>query len=255
MPTPVVKTMATSKGSFGIVVLEWFVAPRLSALTSCSAPDIVPLENPIRRLMLEGVFGNLPVTNDAQRTAVVQICRRSSEAIAAYINGRRFLIDFVESIAKSNNLQAHAEAVHYFELSISNVHLANNMLVRHLKSIGNSVPDVLSISRKNIRYAPNTVFDRIRRIHNRIKHFDEDVEEAMSSGNTPPSSPFWFINNGIESRGEKDDTNIILDFQELVDVLEESRQITLMFAEILPESIRARIRDYSEAAAPSPPRP
>ncbi|MBR0684043.1 hypothetical protein GXW74_26490 [Roseomonas eburnea] len=252
MSTPTVKSASIGKGSFGIVVLEWFVAPRLSALISCSAPEIISLANPIGRLMFEGVFGNLPVKNDAQRTAIVQVCRRSSEAIAAYVNGRRFLIDFVNSPIKADNLQAHAEAVQYFETCISSVYLALNMWVRHFNAIGIPVPDVSSVNRRNIVYAPNAVFDRLRMIHNRVKHFDEDVEEAMVAGNTPPSSPIWFVNDGIESTDKSNGSSVKLNFQELVEVLEDARQITLMFAERLPERIRARLRGESDPAAPSP---
>lgn len=236
MSKPVNLQTTPGQGGFGIAVLEWFVAPRLSALTSCNAPDIPPLPNAIGRLMFEGVFGHLPAVNEAQRTGIVQICRRSSEAIAAYINGRRHLIDFVQSPTKSHNLQAHAEATQYFEACISNVYLALNMMVRQFNAMGISLPDTSVTPRKKIIYASGVSFDKLRLLHNRVKHFDEDLEAAMSSGSVPAAAPMWFTNDGIES------TAAALTFDELIAILEDARQITLMFAERLPEKIRARLK-------------
>jgi hypothetical protein len=193
-----------------------FIAPKLSALTTCGAKPL--------RLDVSGTDAWLPdfVLNTAfrftvaepQRQLMFTLLRRVDGALSEYEAGRQALVTYFERRVHSG-IQLYSRALLHFEVCVALTYQAW-CLIRQL------LPSQPRLFDKN----DGSEFDRLNRLYNVWRHADERI----ASGQHAPEStlPLWFVNEGLESRDGQ------ITFDELAEMLVSLHRIAGHVSEIQP---------------------
>jgi hypothetical protein len=198
--------------------LDNFIAPKLSQLTNCVVPALPDLENYFDALVLNYIF--ILRYDQPVFVLVLTSIKRLEGAVAAYQTGRSILNQYISELPQQRDLAKHRSAILNFETCLIHTYISVvcfNAVAGLLKgptffTIGDGSPP-----------------DRLRLIYNRIKHFDEDVDESAKARKVVPLAPTWITNDGFESN----DTSLL--FSELADVLKNLISLAKVFAEDLPK--------------------
>lgn len=192
---------------FSTEILDNLTAPKLSLLSSCGAPDVPELPSYQGSLVLNHAFG-FGNYKEPVKVLLLSFLRRLQSATQGYRNGRENLESFVSALPQ-HKLRSFNTALAHFEDCIFNANIAIaclNGLGKHLRSSDPTVPPVFTVG-------DGSDYDRLRLLGNRIKHFDEDVINAESTGKSIPLAPVWITNHGLEA------STASLSFVELADIL------------------------------------
>jgi hypothetical protein len=187
---------------FAAHVLNGFVAPKLSELDKCSAPDVPELPDYRGSLLLNQLLLT-ELYSESAKVLLASFIGRLGTAIKEFRKGRDHLMNYIGSLPQHDRLSDFREALSHFEACILHAHIA----VVSLDRAGQFLPGV---RHRVYAVGDGSDYDRLRCLNNRVKHFDEDV--AGSFGNTPVA-PLWITNEGLEARTSH------LTFFELAEIL------------------------------------
>jgi hypothetical protein len=225
MSEPVKAAIDASTVQYGGFLLDKFGAPKLSELSECNAPPLEDPANYLGSLVLNGIFiVNYP--DPLGRLALI-FGRRVIHAIREYSVARELLSAYVAKLERTNShfLQAMRATTH-FESSVGSAYQACALLGRISELVAQPEP-------KDERE------DRLRKIWNRSKHFDEDIMNPAIS-NAEITAPVWLTKQGISS------TTASVSFDELHAVLIDLRGSLKFLAEDLPNEFAALQKERSE---------
>ena len=212
-----------------------FIAPKLSLLNVCNAPDVPELPNYYGSLVLNQAL--FTIYTDPVKVLLLNFIRRLRSAIGEYRSGREHLVQYVSKLPDQSGLGNYNKALAHFEDCIFNGHIAIvclNGLGKHLRRSDPSVPAVY-------RHGDGSDYDRLRKLNNRIKHFDEDVEKAVTSGSSAiPLAPIWITNDGLEASTGS------LSFVELAEILSTHSSDAKAFSEGFPAEAAARRKQQQQ---------
>jgi hypothetical protein len=191
-------TMNPQTMRYGSYVLDTFGAPHLSELTECGAPPLDPPPNHLGSFILTTV--SIRPLGDLQRRLIFMLGRRTLNAVFEYRTARDFLLQYVQKLPETNNHFLRAlDATTHFEQCIASTaqaHLLFNQMAKFAQ----------------VAEHDDERCDKIRKIWNRSKHFDEDLAKP----NVGLVAPVWLTNTGVASA-----TTATLTFDELHSVLSE----------------------------------
>jgi hypothetical protein len=193
-------TMNPSTGWYGHKILNQYGAPRLSELTACGAPPLKEPPNHLASFVLNSIFTK--TYPDPVGRLILMFGRRILHAMHEYSRGRELLVAYVQKLPQTNNhfLQAMNATTH-FEQSVESACQATAFLKRII---------VLAKAPK----LDDDRTERLRKICNRSKHFDEDLVD-LKIADAEITAPVWLTNNEISS------TKASVTFGELHSVLTE----------------------------------
>lgn len=188
--------MQATGGQLTNYSLDNFVAHKLSELTLCGAPELVEESKWLNTFILRTIFHfNLPPKT---RAFLFNFLRRAEGASAAYREGRRLLIEHLDT--PSNVITPYFRALTQFEICISQCYQGYELLSR---ASGHDL------------YKPGdgSAEEKLQVAYIDSKHMDHMI--AGDKLPPPATSGVWITNAGLESsRG-------LLPFQELHDLLAE----------------------------------
>jgi hypothetical protein len=231
MSEPVAAAMDASTVQYAGFLLDKFGAPKLSELSECNAPPLEDPPNYLGSLILNGIFTvNYP--DPLGRLALI-FGRRVIHAIREYSIARERLSAYVAELERTNShfLQAMRATTH-FESSVGSACQACALLGRISKLVAEPEPN-------------DEREDRLRKIWNRSKHFDEDLMDPRI-GSTEITAPVWLTNQGISS------TAASVSFDELHAVLTDLRGSLKFLAEDFPNKFAALQKERSKKQNTSP---
>ena len=218
---PVQLTMNPSTVKLAGFLLDKYGAPKLSELTVSDVPFLEEPPNYLGSFVLNSIFitGTHP---DPMGRVIFMFGRRVDQAVREYINGRGLLSAYVERLAQTNTpfLLAMRAATH-FEQCVASVCQAGSLLNRINQLAGS--PEESTEPQDNRE-------DRLRRIWNRSKHFDDDLGGKRLT-DAEVTAPVWLTNHGISS------TKASISFVELHSLLTEPLESLKFLSEDLPNQI------------------
>lgn len=180
------------------------IAPRLSQLTTCSAPDLEEGPTNFGTYLLGSVFVSRLKSHYQALLGV--FIRRIEHAADEYRAGVTSLRQYVDLLPQTNSHTKHyRKALSHFETCVLHAYTA----VLLLEAIGRAVgaPPMFETD-------DGSNYDRLNKHANRIKHFDEDVlKDDGAPYSAFPVSPVWITNNGLEC------ATAALSFVELRDII------------------------------------
>jgi hypothetical protein len=212
---------------FSTYVLNGFVAPKLSELHECSAPDVPEIPDYRGSLLLNQLLST-ELYSESAKVLLASFIGRLDTAIKEYRKGRDHLMNYVGALPQHDKLTDFREALSHFEACILHAHIA----VVSLDGAGQFLPGV---RHRVYIVGDGSDYDRLRSLSNRVKHFDEDVAGAASSGNVPVA-PLWITNEGLEARTSH------LAFFELAEILVAQSGDAKGFAEDIFQEIAKKRR-------------
>lgn len=201
-------------GQFSPYVLDNYAAPELSKLTECGAPELPEPRSELGAFILKSLF--IRTISDELRRALFLFGRRTFHAVQEYRIGRELLLAYVNKLPQTNShfLQA-LEATTHFEQCLASAYQAATLGHATEKLAGASpFKDVL--------------MQRVYKLWNRSKHFDEDLTNPRNPGWAAPEiiAPIWLTNYGVSS------ANGSLTFQELHSFVTELRTVFELIAKV-----------------------
>jgi hypothetical protein len=209
-------------------LLDKYGAPKLSELTTCNAPALEEPPNYLGSFVLNSIF--LVAYPELLGRLVLIFGRRVIHAVNEYRTGRELLFSYLEQLKQTNSHFLLAmRATTYFEHCIASLCQAAALLGR----IQETVQPDLQVAEKDERE------ERLIRIWNRSKHFDEDIV-AKKLANADITAPVWLTNEGISSEKAS------VTFDELHSVLSSLLDALRFFAVDFPK------RRTDAAAKPTP---
>lgn len=210
---------------FSSYILDEFLSTKLSQLNHCDAPYVEKLPNYISALRFNQSLSTIKYKNNVW-IFIFSFIIKLSESIYEYRQGRESLLEYVASLPSHKKLHAQERALMHFENSILRLNISILSLNGLLKSLGLSNPAFAAGDRSD--------YDRVRRISNRIKHFDEDVERAVERGTPIPLKAVWLTNDGLES------TDGSITFTEIAAIFQAQAEDARQFAEEVPRKAMER---------------
>jgi hypothetical protein len=180
--------------------LDRFVAPKLSLLTGCGAPELSAggpwLNGFILRAFLVGLSSD-------KRAYLFNFVRKTESAVFAYKEARSALLEYVAT--PRNVISPYFRSLSNFETCFAQCFQGFELLMT-----GSKEP--------LFKEDDGSELDRLRVIHNTSKHLDERIEK----GEIPAEStaPIWITNQGIEALG-KGAVPTSLSFAELAALLNQ----------------------------------
>jgi hypothetical protein len=165
-------------------VLDNFGAPKLSELTECGASAFDQPANHLGSFILTSVF--IKRYPDPQGRLILMFGRRLLNAINEYITGRDLLLKYVQKLPETNThfLQALNATTHFEQCVGSGCQAA--LLFDRLVKLAKLPP------------VDDERWNNLRKIWNRSKHFDEDLEDSDVE-NAGITAPVWLTNHGLSS--------------------------------------------------------
>ncbi|WP_458098116.1 hypothetical protein [Roseomonas sp. WA12] len=121
--------------------------------------------------------------------AISVFLNRLRKATEAYRLGTLEIRKYVASLHNHEQLDAHARSLSHFETCVLETCLSAAAL--------NAVSNFLGAS-PLFSNGDGSAFDRVRCITNRIKHFEDDIQDAARKRQTVPLAPMWVVQDGIE---------------------------------------------------------
>lgn len=161
------------------------LAPELSKLTACTAPEVPESPDYAHALALRQELGPKRYKDPNVVVYLATFVTRLTTSTREYRAGRDHVLRYVDKLPQ-HSLASHARAVSHFESCVVHTHLA-----------------ILSLDGLVERLDPNATiaktddYDRLRALNNRIKHFDEDVADAAQKKTSPPAAPMWLTNDAL----------------------------------------------------------
>ena len=212
-------------------VLDFLTAPRLTSLTACGAVEAPPLppscESVIR---IKQAVAGLRYEKDNERILVLTFISHLRTSISEYNQGRQFLQAYVDALPTRHLLDAHREALAHFENSILQLHVA---LISLAALGGGTKVGKAKLGRTQLYVCgDNSEYDRVRRLANSIKHFDEAVAGAAKRNTAVPIAPLWITNDGLECLKE----NGKLSFSEMTAIFESQARDAEDFSGIMAQT-------------------
>jgi hypothetical protein len=201
-------------------LLDSFVAPEMSKVSVCNAPDIPEPPNYFGSYFLTNVL-IAPIPEDV-RPLVIVFLRRWTFAVREYRAGRDHLSRFALDLPKTNNqIGLFVTALGHFEHCIIHTYLTL-MAVRALIQVRKGPdPDVY-------KKGDGSAGDLLYRLYSAIKHY----ESGFAQGHTHPA-PIWITDEGLRCRYRNesgDPEDVVLTFDQLVaqlnDLTEDARLIS-----------------------------
>ena len=204
--------------------LDTFIAPGLSRLKTCSAPEIPALPNYLGSLYLNQILGKR--YEEATIISIANAIRRTSFAITNYRAGRQHLLTYVESLP-DQKISDYFQALSYFETCI--LHTYTVMVL-----FKNIFPKNGEIAKHII-----TNEDSLKKFSNKIKHFDDDIKNHYEKVAVFPLNPIWITGDGIDCIEPKDSSNWSISFCDIAEKLKSLADISRILSERVPEMILA----------------
>jgi hypothetical protein len=206
---------------YGASVLDKYGAPKLSELTACGAPTLADPPNYLGSFVLNSLF-RVKYPDPVGRLVLI-FGRRVIHAVHEYSRARAILSEYVQTLPKTNGhfLDAMRAATH-FEHCIGSVCQAD-ALVGRIVDITHP-PETPSVDER---------MQKLRKIWNRSKHFDEDLVDRKVS-NIDITAPVWLTNDGISS------TTATITFVQLHSVLNDLLDILKSLTEDIPNQVAGR---------------
>ena len=206
--------MGGGSGFWNADLLDRLVAPELSKLTDCSAPDIPEPPDYFASYFLNNAL-NFPLPEE-MHPVLVTFLRRWEVAVREYRAGREHLYKFVSDLPRTNNQTSlFRTALAHFEHSVTNAYLALmawGVVIRVFGGNGSEKPFVKG---------DGTPAWRLNELTNAIKHFDEQIE---NHGHVAYPAPIWLTNDGLKCRRPSDtgqQKEVVLAFAELAQLLND----------------------------------
>lgn len=216
-----------SSARFGAFVLDTYVCPDLSKLTSCTAPEITEEAPFFADFLLNDLFSGTSYVAE-KKVFVSSFVKKMEESIKEYRNAREHLAKYPACIGTGEGIMHIRRALMHFEGSIIRLHLA----CTYLAGMGKLGGHIL------FTHGDNSDYDRLRLLNNRIKHFDEDVAKSIKKGAAPPTAPIWLTDTGFEC------PTAALSFQEFVAILKaQSSDATSLTRTIYDEARQRRTQN------------
>jgi hypothetical protein len=178
-------SMGGNTGFFGSIILNEYGSPNLADLNQCGAPAFAERPNTyLEEFVLNGVFTK-PRHPEIGRI-LLMFTRRTVNAVTEYCRGRDLLLEYLQRLPQSNtHFLIAMRATTHFEQSIISASQAVGFIAV-IGKLGKSPP------------LQDDRMERIRKIANRSKHFDEDIEQGKTK-NTDITAPVWITNEGVSS--------------------------------------------------------
>ena len=189
--------------------LDIFIAPELSKLTECNAPDLSDLTDQwLDNFILNNIQLNLP---DKEKAYLLIFFRRVEAAFYEYNKARNALTEYITT--DRNIISPYFQALNHFETLFAQLYQAYLLLKSATE---------LKLFKKN----DNSELDRVNKIYNTSKHMYERIEK----GKLPEKGTcaIWITNNGIES------TDAAITFVELKDILIELSKLANKISNLTP---------------------
>jgi hypothetical protein len=190
----VVRIMDEPKGpsrvKWAARVLDSIVAPEMSQVTICSAPDIPEPRVSLATYFLRSALGR--TYPDELRPPANVYLRRWTLALSEYRAGRECLLRYVAELPETNNRTGlFLSAVGHFEHSVISAYLAVMAFKLFVRQIGDD-------KWKAFEAGDGSTADRLNKLYNVIKHFGDRFQMGQKLGY--PSvypAPLWITNNGL----------------------------------------------------------
>jgi len=190
--------------------LDIFIAPKLSKLTECNAPDLSDLTDQwLNNFILNNIFNlNLP---DKEKAYLLNFFRRVEAAFYEYNKARNALTEYITT--DRNIISPYFQALNHFETLFAQLYQAYLLLKSATE---------LKLFEKD----DNSELNRVNKIYNVSKHMYERIE----NGTLPEQGTcaVWITNNGIES------TDAAITFVELKDILIELSKLANKISNLTP---------------------
>jgi hypothetical protein len=201
---PITIAIDGSTGWFGPIVINEYGAPKLSELNACGAPALEEPPNYIATFVLNSIF--MRKHADPTGRLILMFGRRVLSAMHEYTRARDLLLAYVHKLHQTNShfLQAMIATTH-FEQCIASACQATAFFQRLVDLAGRPKVD-------------DDRVERLRRIFNRSKHFDEDLVD-VTIADAEITAPVWLTNYGISS------ANASVTFEELHSLLTDLLKI------------------------------
>jgi hypothetical protein len=180
-------------------VLDTFVAPRISVLTECGAPDLPIQESVVPQFQLNALLQHIQL-NPQGRSYWLNIIRRAEAAWSAYGEARKALLEYLSN----RKLASYFRALAFFEMCVSQIWQAHELL---RKATGADA----------FARGDQSVLERLHDMYNDVKHMEERIHE----GKLENTASIWITNIGLESTSVPTG----LSFAELVYILQEMRKL------------------------------
>jgi hypothetical protein len=209
---------------FSTRILDELTAPKLSLLTACGAPEIPELPGYDMAIRLKQALGPVKYKREQSVTLLLTFIGRLRTAIGEFNQGRAFLQQYVNTLPNSHLLDHHRKAVAHFENSILQLHVSVYTLASFAGGIknGKGKPGIKQLYVEN----DGTDYDRLRKHNNSIKHFDENVADAVRDSTLIPIAPIWITNDGFECTKK-----VNLSFAEVAAIFEDQATDAKNFSE------------------------
>lgn len=190
---------------------DTYVAPKLSKLTTCGAPEITDWQDRARGSLADFIIVSmLRVTfTESDRQYLFNIVRRVEGAIEEYANARTHLLAHLAA-DDPNAVSHYLLSLMHFENCISQVAQANMLMAKWT-------------GEKLFEDKDGSPYFRLNFLYNRSKH----IYAAINSGQLPSGGtvPVWVTNDGLECEGER------LGFDELVVMLDDLARTARLFTD------------------------
>ena len=190
--------------------LDIFIAPKLSKLTECNAPDLSDLTDQWLDNFILNNFLNLNLP-DKEKAYLLNFFRRVEAAFYEYNKARNALTEYITT--DRNRISPYFQALNHFETLFAQLYQAYLLLKSATK---------LKLFKKD----DNSELDRVNKIYNVSKHMYERIE----NGKLPEKGTcaIWITNNGIECN------NAAITFVELKDILIELSKLANKISNLTP---------------------
>jgi hypothetical protein len=183
--------------------LDNFIAPKLSLLKTCSAPELDADSTWLDRFILNSMFVVPIDPTNPRRTCIVAVLRRAEAAFLSYRKARERLIDYVQP--RPNRIfSLYFESLMYFEMCLSQWTQAADIL--------RSAIDIDYFTKDD-----GSKEQRINNLYNDSKHLDERRAKGKLMD---AKATLWITNDGLEGC-----SGTVLSFVELHEVLSELRSL------------------------------
>jgi hypothetical protein len=187
--------------------LDNYVAPNLSKLTLCGAPELaqaVAMNNAVLNLIFTSSW------SDEVRTYFFNYIRRVSHGFYEYSMGRDALLAYIDDPeAKGNKVTVILRSMTHFEQAFISAGIAVETLARYMVASKSKQKKATLKEVMEEMYANTKMpLKKFVRVYNDVKH--------LGSQRGLKYCPFWITNAGIETSGTKIDWSAIRDtLQEL----------------------------------------
>ena len=174
-------------------VLDRFVAPEMSQITvACAPPDIPEPQSGVLTYFLRNALNGPSYPENAWPPASLFL-RRWDSAISEYRAGKDCLSNYVSELPRTNNrIGVFLRAGAHFESSVINAYLAMMAFTAFVRQLGDD-------NWKPFVAGDGSPADRLSRLFNVIKHFDDRFEMGQTLG--LPSAypaPLWITDRGLK---------------------------------------------------------